>query len=89
MGCAGCAEGAGESQRSGTVKSIEQLEADLVTALAAWVTGETGWENVRVARDAARASRAACDTPHEWDVAWAKLISARKKRVKNGDKNAQ
>jgi len=69
------------------VKSISKLESDLAAALATWVTGETGWEAVRAARDAARASRAACDTPHEWDVAWAKLISARKKRVKNGDKN--
>ena len=68
------------------MKSIEQLEADLAAALAKWIIGETGWEAVRAARDAARDSRAACDTPHKWDAAWAKLTTARK-RVTNGDKN--
>lgn len=68
------------------MKSIEQLEANLAAALAKWIIGETGWEAVRVARDAARDSRAAYDTPHEWDAAWAKLISARKKLEKTKSK---
>jgi len=57
------------------VKTIEQLEANLAAAKEALEAAEAAWDAALAARDDA------------WDAAWAKLSAARKKRVKNGDKN--